>query len=77
MKYSAVQKMKEENSFNCLSYKKLQKQGRAKEKYSIARKTKQLIKTLSPSMHKHIKDLKELTLDEMKKKCCCILIPAE
>ncbi|MDD3245554.1 MAG: tetratricopeptide repeat protein [Methanosarcina sp.] len=38
---------------------------------------KATIKTFSPLMHKHIQDLKELTLDEMKKKCCCILIPAE
>ncbi len=38
---------------------------------------KATIKTFSPLMHKHIQDLKELTFDEMKKKCCSILIPAE
>lgn len=38
---------------------------------------KATIKTFSPLMHKHIQDLKELTLDEMKKKCCYILIPAK
>jgi predicted amidohydrolase len=35
------------------------------------------IKAFSPLMHKHIQDLKELTFDEMKKKCCSILISAE
>ena len=38
---------------------------------------KATIKTFSPLMHKYIQDLKQSTLDEMKKKCCCILIPAE
>lgn len=37
----------------------------------------ELIKAFSPLMHKYIQDLKELTFDEMKKKCCSILIPAE
>ncbi|AKB31912.1 hypothetical protein MSSIH_1222 [Methanosarcina siciliae HI350] len=38
---------------------------------------KATIKIFSPLMHKHIQNLEELTLDEMKKKCCCILILAE
>lgn len=28
-------------------------------------------------MYKHIQDLKELTFEELKKKCCSILIPAQ
>ncbi|HII01586.1 TPA: tetratricopeptide repeat protein [Methanosarcinaceae archaeon] len=35
------------------------------------------IKAFSPLMHKHIRDLNELTVEEMKKKCCSILIPDE
>ncbi|KKH45202.1 hypothetical protein EO93_14085 [Methanosarcina sp. 1.H.A.2.2] len=38
---------------------------------------KETTKTFSPLMYKHVQNLEELTLDEMKKKCCCILIPAE
>ncbi len=38
---------------------------------------KATIKAFSPLMHKHIQDLNELTVEEMKKKCCSILIPAE
>jgi len=37
----------------------------------------ELINTFSPLMHKHIQDLKELTFDEMKKKCCSILISSK
>jgi len=38
---------------------------------------KATIKIFSPLMHKHIQDLKELTFEEMQKKCCSILIPAK
>ncbi|WP_229394684.1 tetratricopeptide repeat protein [Methanosarcina sp. DH1] len=38
---------------------------------------KATINVFSPLMHKHIQDLKELTLEEMQKKCCSILIPAK
>lgn len=37
----------------------------------------ELIKAFSPLMHKHTQDLNELTVEEMKKKCCSILIPAQ
>lgn len=38
---------------------------------------KATIKIFSPLMYKHIQDLKELTFEEMQKKCCSILIPAK
>jgi len=38
---------------------------------------KETIKTFSPLMHKYIQNMEELTFDEIKKKCCSILIPAE
>jgi hypothetical protein len=38
---------------------------------------KETIKTFSPLMHKYIQNLEEITFDEIKKKCCSILIPAE
>ena len=38
---------------------------------------KATIEVFSPLMHKHIQDLKELTFEEMRKKCCSILIPAK
>jgi predicted amidohydrolase len=42
-----------------------------------SKENKETIKTFSPLMHKHIQNLEELTLDEMKKKCCYILITSE
>jgi hypothetical protein len=38
---------------------------------------KETIKTFSPLMRKYIQNLEELTFDEIKKKCCLLMIPAE